>query len=274
VDFVYDANTVTPISEKPAESNVEVQNRKKMMLFRENATGEKFIYSINHFKAMNTGDEARRVNEAKAVVDLYQQYSRNPKIRDKDVLFMGDLNCYAFTAPIRQFTDRGMIDLHRAFHNDSSYSYMFSGMASYIDHALCNATLYRQITGMSAYHINSDEDDNYNYERSNDQTMFRCSDHDPVLVGLKLDSTLLVDPLPSINTFEVLTNNLNTITIRDAYNEGKASYYAIYTMQGGRVDLQPITSIFQEVQLPDDPGIYILYIYADDQVYQHKFIVP
>lgn len=274
VDFVYDANTVTPISEKPAESNVEVQNRKKMMLFRENATGEKFIYSINHFKAMNTGDESRRVNEAKAVVDLYQQYSRNPKIRDKDVLFMGDLNCYAFTAPIKQFTDRGMIDLHRAFHNDSSYSYMFSGMASYIDHALCNATLYRQITGMSAYHINSDEDDNYNYERSSDQTMFRCSDHDPVLVGLKLDSTLLVDPLPSINTFEVLTNNLNTITIRDAYNEGKASYYAIYTMQGGRVDLQPITSIFQEVQLPDDPGIYILYIYADDQVYKHKFIVP
>lgn len=113
--------------------------------------------------------------------------------------------------------EKGLIDLHRAFHADSSYSYMFSGLASYIDHAITNETMYRQVTGMAGYHINSDEDDRYNYQKSSDLSMFRCSDHDPVLVGLKLDSTLVYDPSPSINSVEILEHNLHTMTIRNAY---------------------------------------------------------
>ena len=144
VDYLYDANKVAPISNTPAKTNEEVQNRKKIMCFREIATGEKFSYSINHFKAMTGGGEERRVNEARAVIELYNDYQGNKNVRDKDVLIMGDLNCYAFTAPIKQLTEKGMIDLHRAFHADSSYSYMFGGMASYIDHALCNKTMYWQ----------------------------------------------------------------------------------------------------------------------------------
>ena len=270
VDFVYDANKVEPWG-PPFQDNTEVQNRHKMVGFRELATGEQFIYSINHFKSMNSGDEYRRVNEAVAVVKQYNDYKT---LREKDVLFMGDLNCYAFTAPIKKFTDKGMIDLHRAFHADSSYSYMFSGLASYIDHALCNETMYRQVTGMSAYHINSDEDDKYNYQRSSDQTMFRCSDHDPVLVGLKLDSTLVYDPSPSINSEEVIEEGLHTMTIRNAYSENTPSYYAIYSIRGDRLEMQPITSSFHEVQLPQTSGMYIFYIYFDGQVYQRKFIVP
>lgn len=274
VDFVYDANKVEPVTDRPAEDNTEVQNRHKMMCFREIATGEKFNYSINHFKAMNTGDEARRVNEAVAVVELYKSYSGSKSIKEKDVLFMGDLNCYAFTAPIKKFTDKGMIDLHRAFHADSSYSYMFSGLASYIDHALCNETMYRQVTGMAAYHINSDEDDKYNYQKSSDQTMFRCSDHDPVLVGLKLDSTLVYDPSPSINSEDVIEQGLHTLTIRNAYDENNPSYYAIFSIRGDRLEMQAITSSFQEVQLPQTSGMYIFYIYFDGVVYQKKFLVP
>ena len=132
VDFVYDKNTVEPIN-TPAESDEETQNRKKMICFREKETGEKFIYSINHFKSMNTGDEERRIKEARAVVSLYNNYRKNNHIREKDVLFMGDMNCYAFTKPIKIFIENGMIDLHRAFHGDSSYSYMYGGMASYIE---------------------------------------------------------------------------------------------------------------------------------------------
>ncbi|MBR6017576.1 MAG: hypothetical protein IK073_03025 [Paludibacteraceae bacterium] len=274
VDFVYDANTVEPLSDKPAETNVETQNRKKIMCFRELATGERFNYSINHFKAMNTGDEDRRVNEATAVVELYKSYSNSKSVREKDVLIMGDLNCYAFTEPIRRFTTSGMIDLHRAFHADSSYSYMYGGLASYIDHALCNETMYRQITGMAAFHINSDEDDRYTYDKSSDNTMFRCSDHDPVLVGLKLDSTLIYDPSPSVNSVEIIQNHLHTMTIRDAFTDASPSYYAIFTTRGDQLQMQPITSSFQEVQLPETSGLYILYIYFDGQVYQRKFLVP
>ena len=272
VDFVYDKNKVEAIN-TPVETEVETQNRKKMICFREKETGEKFIYSINHFKAMTSGGEERRVNEAKAVIKLYNSYRQNGNIREKDVLFMGDLNCYAFTEPIKVFTESGMIDLHRAFHADSSYSYMFGGMASYIDHAISNGTMYRQITGMTAYHINSDEDDKYNYQRSDDETMFRCSDHDPVLVGLKLDSTLVYDPTPQINSGDIFFGENKRLVIQNAFTEGKQSFYAIHTINGWLVELNSITSPLYEVELPDPTGVYIVTVYYDGQIYQRKMIV-
>ena len=272
VDFVYDENKVEPIN-TPVGTDEEVADRKKMICFREKETGEKFIYSINHFKAMNTGDEYRRVNEAKAVIKLYNNYKQNKNIHEKDVLFMGDMNCYAFTEPIKVFTENGMIDLHRAFHGDSSYSYMFGGKASYIDHAISNGTMYRQITGMSAFHINSDEDDQFNYQRSTDETMFRCSDHDPVLVGLKLDSTLVYDPTPQINTCEILSGESRKMIIQNAYTDGQQSFYAIYTTNGWLVEQKKITSPLYEVELPNPAGVYIVTVYYNGQIYRRKMIV-
>lgn len=272
VEFVYDANKVEPIG-TPAETNVELSYRKKMVCFRELATGEKFIYSINHFKSMNTGGNDRRKNEAQAVNKLYNTYHQNASIRDKDILIMGDLNCYAFTDPIKVFTDNGLIDLHRAFHADSSYSYMFGGLASYIDHAISNGTMYKQITGMAGYHINSDEDDKYTYDKSNDATMFRCSDHDPVLVGLKLDSTQHFDPTPQINSKEIFSGETNKLIIQNAYDDSQRSFYAIYSINGWQIERKEITSPFYEIGIPEHPGMYIVYVYYDGQVFQRRIIV-
>ena len=273
-DFVYDANKVEPIG-TPCEINTELANRKKMLCFREKETGEKFIYSINHFKAMNTGDEYRRVNEATAVYNFYKSsYRQNPSIRDNDVLFMGDMNCYAKSEPILTFTKQGMIDLHRAFHADSSYSYMYGGLASYIDHAICNETMYPQITGMAAYHINSDEDDRYTYDgKWSDNTMFRCSDHDPVLVGLKLDSSLVYDPTPHLNSAQILSGEANTLVIQNAYAASQKSFYTIYSVSGILIQREEITSPYFEVDLPADPGVYVVYVYFDGVTYQRKMIV-
>ena len=273
VDFVYDANKVEPIG-SPAGTDVELQGRKKMVCFREKSTGEKFIYSINHFKSMNTGDETRRVNEAKAVVKLYNSYRQNRNIMDNDLLVMGDLNCYAKTKPIFVFTeDNNMLDLHRAFHADSSYSYMFGGLASYIDHAISNETLYRQVTGMAAYHINSDEDDKYTYDKSSDLSMFRCSDHDPVLVGLKLDSTLSQPIVPYVNSLEILEKRDNQIVIQNAFSADMRSFYAIYTINGMLEKREEITSLYHTVDLPQAPGVYILYIYYKGQAIPKRIVV-
>jgi hypothetical protein len=186
---------------------------------------------------------------------------------------MGDLNSHAKTSPVLFFTDNGMIDLHRAFHADSSYSYMFGGKASYIDHALCNSSLYGQITGVAGYHINSDEDDRYTYDKSTDRTMFRCSDHDPVMVGLKLDSTLSRSIEPYINNGEVLSLENNRMIIQHAYSTESKSYYAIYTINGLLQTHGEITSSFQEVPLPDTPGVYIVYLYYKGGVYPQRLIV-
>ena len=272
-DIVYDANTVEPIGE-PVHIDTELADRKKMVCFREKATGEKFIYSINHFKAMTGGSdsESRRRNESYAVVNYYNSYRSNSSIRDNDILIMGDLNSHAKTSPVLFFTDNGMIDLHRAFHADSSYSYMFGGKASYIDHALCNSSLYGQITGVASYHINSDEDDKYNYQRSDDETMFRCSDHDPVLVGLKLDSTLFYDPTPQLNSAEIISGEAGQLIIQNAHSETGKSYYAIYSVNGVQIARKEITSAYYEVELPSAPGMYIVYVYFNGQVYQRRMI--
>jgi hypothetical protein len=278
VDFVYDANVVEPIGTPTGTDAENIPNRKKMVCFRELATGEKFTFSINHFKAMNTGDEYRRVNEAKAVVSLYKSYRSNLSKhggRENDVLFMGDFNCHAKTDPIFVFTDAGMIDLHRAFHADSSYSYRMRNATktSYIDQALCNETLYPQVTGMAAYHLNSDEHDKYNYSHGSDLTMFRCSDHDPVLVGLKLDSTLVYDPTPQINSEDVISGKSDKLIIQNAHKEGQKSHYAIYSVSGMLQEQAEILSAYFEVSLPKTPGMYIVYVYFDGVAYQRRVIV-
>jgi hypothetical protein len=182
---------------------------------------------------------------------------------------MGDLNAYAMEDPITVLREGGMIDLHRAFHADSSYSYVYRGQAGYLDHALCNSTLYPHVTGMVAYHINSDESDSYTYDKSNDQSMFRCSDHDPVLVGLRLDSAHTTTPdnaVPEIN-----------VNFRDfvpyIYNaEGGA--YMLYLPSGYKVTPDPVT-----IQSNEEPitglqqGLYILNVYGQGTCLQTKIMV-
>jgi len=291
-DFLYDANKFEFV--RKDQTNEEIAYRKKMICLRQIQTGEKFIFSINHFKAMNTGDEYRREKESRAVVNLYNQFRQKTDVRDNDVLFMGDMNAYGRSKPIMIFLNNGFIDLHTAFHADSSYSYFYGNSVSYIDQALCSESIFRQVTGMSAFHINSDEDDSYNYERSNDATMFRSSDHDPVIVGLRLDSTLskIYDPYMSDEAFSP-----DSVTFYYTDPIGNPHmYFDIYTVDGHRI-VPPTAVKFQgEVSetrtyyysvaasnenlpeelrqfLPLPSGIYIIRFYYNGIVKAHKLIV-
>ena len=181
---------------------------------------------------------------------------------------MGDLNAYAKEDPITVLREGGMTDLHRAFHADSSYSYMYRGQAGYLDHALCNSTLYPQVTGMVAYHINSDESDSYTYDKSSDNTMFRCSDHDPVIVGLKLDSTLTNNGNITTNSYEVLFYN-EIPYIKNA----QGGYYAVYRIDGNIVKSAHITT-HQETIEGLSQGLYILNIYGNGKCWQTKLLIP
>ena len=172
---------------------------------------------------------------------------------------------------------------------------MYGGRAGYIDHALCNSTLYKQITGMAAYHINSDESDNYTYDKSDDRTMFRCSDHDPVLVGLKLDSTLS----QAIEPIVYGANYSDTISLYNLYdlnNPDSKSYFAIYNIDG--MPICPLTEIeytpemlaqkdkiytlsLDNPNLPNEmkqfmplpAGMYIFHLYFKGEVIVKKVII-
>ena len=280
--YVYCSDVVKPHGELK-NNNSGVVNRKKMQAFDMIGSGERFIFSINHFKAKSgqaTGADAdqgdgqgiynyTRTVEAQSVLSVYNTVKSY--YGDQDILIMGDLNAYAKEDPIRALTDAGMTDLHRYFHADSSYSYTFRGQAGYLDHALCNATLLPQITGMVAYHINSDEDDRYTYDKSSDQTMFRCSDHDPVLVGLKLGANIIDDRVPDASAAHM------HISLTDGgmpvFHYAAGGYYVIYTLSGYPVAQGNISG--PEFTLPEPlaSGFYVVSVYVENIVLHKKVYI-
>lgn len=280
--YVYCTDVVKPYGELKS-NNAKVQNRKKMQAFEVLATGERFIYSLNHFKAKsgtasgldaNQGDgqgtfNHSRIEEAQSVLS---QYAVNRSYYgDEDILIMGDLNAYGKEDPIITLTDAGMTDLHRYFHNDSSYSYTYHGQAGYLDHALCNKTLLAQITGMAAYHINSDESDDYTYDKSNDLTMFRCSDHDPILVGLKLGEEFIPIARPDASAADMaveITDGMPTI------HYAAGGYYTIHDIAGHSMGAGNISGPEFTINTTLQPGIYIFVVYVEHTVKRIKIYIP
>lgn len=278
--FVYCSDVLEPYGEI-RENNSGVKERKKTQAFVEKASGAKFLFSVNHFKAKSgrgSGDNedkgdgqgsfnGDRVREAQSVL---ANYTRDcAYYYDNDILIMGDLNAYAMEDPITVLREGGMIDLHRAFHADSSYSYTYRGQLGYLDHALCNATMLPQVTGMVAYHINSDESDDYTYDKSNDQTMFRCSDHDPIIVGLQLDSTATYTPEitnPAVSIYYDM-NHYPYI------HHAEGGYYIVYQWDGQIVKQAPITYDIEAIDGLQQ-GLYIINVYGQGKCLKKKVLVP
>ncbi len=107
---------------------------------------------------------------------------------DEDFLIIGDLNSYDKEDPIDAILGRWLYrsDLH--FLGEDAYSYVFDGQTGYLDHALANAGLANEVTGVTVWHINADEADLIDYDTSFKQAAqdaiyapdaYRSSDHDP-----------------------------------------------------------------------------------------------
>ncbi len=279
--FVYCTQTVQPYSVLRSNST-GVRNRKYMQCFEHKQSGERFILSVNHFKAKSgagtganadQGDgqgsfNADRVTEAQSVLSEYKYISSF--VQDADILIIGDLNAYAKEDPIRVLTDGGMTDLHRYFHADTSYSYVYSSEAGYLDHALCNSTLLPQVTGMLAYHINSDENDRYTYDKQDDGTMFRYSDHDPVLVGLRLGESSSSTPTQADLYYET---DAVTLSPQAVIRNAAGGWVRIYTINGGCVLSERIpTDVYSLPSAVLPSGWYVVHIYHNGEVLQRKFI--
>ena len=174
--------------------------------FRDNTTGGTFVASANHLKSKgsacsvpDSGDgqancNAVRVRSAQLLADWL---AADPTgTGDPDALILGDLNSYAKEDPITTLEAAGYRNLIEKFNGAEAYSYAFDGQWGYLDHALGNAAITGQVTGVADWHVNADEPAvlDYNTEfKSAGQvdslyapTQFRISDHDPVIVGLDL----------------------------------------------------------------------------------------
>ncbi|MGP4024294.1 ExeM/NucH family extracellular endonuclease [Actinomadura sp. 3N407] len=200
VSIIYKPAKVTPVG-APRSSEDPVFDRPPLVqTFRPASGRTPFTMIVNHFKSKGCGgatgpDEdqgdgqgcynARRVAQAEAISEIADG-SRNP-------LVIGDLNAYAAEDPIDVLTDDGLVSQTKRFvRPDQRYSYVFGGQSGELDHVLAGKSLSRRVTGTTIWHINSDEpvfldyNTEYNPPEFYRPDAFRSSDHDPILLGLRL----------------------------------------------------------------------------------------
>lgn len=216
--FVYKKTTVAPVGDFKLLTSavdprfIDTLNRPALaQTFQAIEGGEPVTVVVNHLKSKgsacagdpDTGDGSgncniTRTNAAKALVDWIAKDPTKQGTADR-TLIIGDLNSYDKEDPIDVFTGAGYTDLLLKYQGEDAYSYVFDGMTGYLDHALAGTGLVADVTGASTWSINADEaqvlDYNTEFKPANQVTglfapdPYRSSDHDPVLVGIDLDTT-------------------------------------------------------------------------------------
>lgn len=199
VGFVYRTDKVRPVFSlgHPYGPGATVYQcvyylREYVQAFEEISSNERFVLCMNHFKSKSGGDDsngyynADRVENATLLADFLEAESENDFYDDADILIVGDLNCGTMEEPIRYLETRGYENQLTRF-APNEYSYVFDNEVEYLDHVLASPTMSAQITTAQPYHINADESYNFYYPYG-DTTMYRYSDHDPIIIGLRLSS--------------------------------------------------------------------------------------
>ena len=227
VALIYQPASVSPLGEFAIlDSSVDpafVDTRNRPVLiqtFVESATDERFTVAVNHLKSKGSpcddlgdpdlGDGQANCNLTRtaAAQALADHLGTDPTdSNDPDFLIIGDLTAYAMEDPIVALENEGYTDLIDLFGGSTAYSFVFDGQLGYLDHALANEAMAPQVTGVTEWHVNADEVNVFDYnddildvpgERSFERETtvgplyapdeLRSSDHDPLLVGLGLDS--------------------------------------------------------------------------------------
>lgn len=171
--FIYRIATVEPYGNNYAATNFAYyRNVMRIQAWTELSTGERFTLSMNHFKAKSDDiSKAKRIDNA---TWLMNALSSSSKVKDPDILIVGDLNCQMEEEAITIIVNNDYEEQLLRFDEDA-YSYIYKGNHELIDHAFANETMAAQITGAAVWHTNT----SVSYSQ-------RYSDHDAVLVGLRL----------------------------------------------------------------------------------------
>ncbi|HQP60601.1 MAG TPA: ExeM/NucH family extracellular endonuclease [Anaerolineaceae bacterium] len=245
VALIYKVATMAPVGLALSVDDPIFDRSPFAQEFEEIATGEQFVVVANHFKSkgscpdpadpdydgnFDAGDgqgcwNLKRMQQAEALLG-FAETDLAPL--DPDILFVGDYNAYGAEDPIAVLTDGGLVNQVAAFVPEADrYSYVFDGTAGYLDHALSTASATSQITGVGFWHINADETSviDYNTEFKTvdlyEPHQYRASDHDPVILGLNLNTAPEADPLTASTDEDVALNG--TLTGSD-FNEDPLTF--------------------------------------------------
>ena len=180
----------------PYTSSSSIYRRREyVQAFTELSSNERFILSLNHFKAKDgTGsastNAARMANVQQLVSFLTARLNSN-YYNDSDVLIVGDLNCNTNEEPLL-YLENNQYQNQLKIYNPEAYSYVYDNQVSYLDHVFASSSMAGQVTGAAPYHLNADASYRQGYYYG-DTTMYRYSDHDPIVVGLNLGSSQILN---------------------------------------------------------------------------------
>ena len=196
------------------------KNRPAVAETFEDANGESFTVVANHLKSKGSecgeGDDdpvqgSCNDTRTKAADYLGDWLATDPTgSGDPDFLILGDLNAYDKEDPIDELVNDGYTDLVADYQGEYAYSYVFDGQLGYLDYGMANEDLLPQVTGATVWNINTDEPDILDYDMTYkkpaqdalyQENPYRSSDHDPVIVGLRLSQ------LPYRVNLPLLANN-------------------------------------------------------------------
>jgi uncharacterized protein len=228
VGLIYKPATVTPLGDPvilddpdfldPRASGTDRNRAAVAQTFVENASGEVFSVVVNHLKSKGSscgpGDDHPLAGNCALTRQMSAEYladwiATGPTgVEDDDWLIIGDLNSYDREDTIEILLDAGFTDLIATYQGPYAYSYAFDGQLGYLDYVMSSTSLTPQVTGATVWNINADEADIFDYDTSfkspyqqslfDPTTPYRSSDHDVVLVGLALDSGIVVDADPDM----------------------------------------------------------------------------
>jgi predicted extracellular nuclease len=216
------------------------RNRPALAQTFQDVDGGRFTVVVNHFKSKSSacdgnispvgndpdlGDGQGHCNLTRtmAASELANWLTSDPTgSGDPDVLIIGDLNAYAQENPVTALKNSGYTNLIETFGGNGVYSYAFDGQWGYLDHALASTSLLTQVSGVGEWRINADEpnvlDYNTNFKSVGQiaalyaPDFYRTSDHDPVIIGLRLASTPAAVPGDINQDGLVDSTDLNLVT--------------------------------------------------------------
>ena len=181
---------------------------------------DSFVVINNHFKSKGSGSGENadqgdgqgasnpdRVRQAQALVAFADEVAADA---GTELVFLaGDFNSYTQEDPMQVFYENGYTDLGDELTEKSTYS--FGSMVGSLDHILASEAATAAVTGADIWNINAYESIAFEYSRYNynvtdfhDDSPYRSSDHDPIIVGIDL---LADEPEPTTVDINLLAFN-------------------------------------------------------------------
>jgi len=182
----------------PAETltgaEFERSRQPQAQLFRALPDGENLLVVINHLKSKGScpesGEDAdqgdgqacwnamRRASAQKMTAWVKQVAAAKGT---DNILILGDMNAYRNEDPIRAIREAGFVELVER-NTRPDYSFVFAGQHGTLDYAFSSASLVAKADQAFIWHVNAAYPPRMDLPRP----FMGFSDHDPVVVGLRL----------------------------------------------------------------------------------------